>query len=232
MSRATSSANSKKGRRKLKRERGKERKGRDTRCVYTRITRSLGVSRRKWDELQKSETRRVKRRKKKKKEKKGERKKDAKFLGNFALNFNQTGRRFTAVHFVASSLICFVNARPEIQQDPMYRLIRSVYEVTVIYASFNSSSLSSLVSGQRWFYSPPAAGRIIRGKRWDTFVSQCIERNVEYTIREGRIFTSHGVFLEKRNRIFDADGNLWRTTSSISLSIVAELRTNNCLSIN
>lgn len=117
--------------------------------MYTRITRSLGVSRRKWDELQKSETRRVKRRKKKKKEKKGERKKDAKFLGNFALNFNQTGRRFTAVHFVASSLICFVNARPEIQQDPMYRLIRPAYEVTVIYASFNSSSLSSLVSGQR-----------------------------------------------------------------------------------
>lgn len=150
MSRATSSANSKKGRRKLKRERGKEKKGRDTRCVYTRITRSLGVSRRKWDELQKSETRRVKRRKKKKKKRKErERKKDAKFLGNFALNFNQTGRRFTAVHFVASSLICFVNARPEIQQDPMYRLIRPAYEVTVIYASFNSSSLFSLVSGQR-----------------------------------------------------------------------------------
>lgn len=84
-----------------------------------------------------------------KEEKKGERNKDAKFLGNFALNFNQTGRRFTAVHFVASSLICFVNARPEIQQDPMYRLIRPAYEVTVIYASFNSSSLFSLVSGQR-----------------------------------------------------------------------------------
>lgn len=87
--------------------------------------------------------------KKKRKEKKGERKKDAEFLGNFALNFNQTGRRFTAVHFVASSLIRFVNARPEIQQDPMYRLIRPAYEVTVIYASFNSPSLFSLVSGQR-----------------------------------------------------------------------------------
>lgn len=105
-----------------------------------------------------------KRKTKKRKEK--ERRKDAKFLGNFALNFNQTGRRFTAVHFVASFLICFVNARPEIQQDPMYRLIRPAYEVTVIYASFNSSSLFSLVSGQRWFYSAPAAGLITRSLGW------------------------------------------------------------------
>lgn len=155
----------KKRRRKLKRERGKEKKD-VIHGVCTRGLRDLSVYREESGTNFKRARRVVWKEEKKRKEKKGERKKDAEFLGNFALNFNQTGRRFTAVHFVASSLIRFVNARPEIQQDPMYRLIRPAYEVTVIYASFNSPSLFSLVSGQRWFYSPPTAGLITRSLGW------------------------------------------------------------------